>query len=95
MIKFPVLGDRSVEDLLREVVGTDISANSDGIPSECFDLLNDKLSLLFVKAAEADVSMGFRGGGHELNVLADHNLRTLFGKCDGSTLANSLRRGSR
>lgn len=60
MIEFPVLGDRSVENLLREVIGTNVPINGDGVPSERFDFLNDKLSLLFVEAAEVDISIRFR-----------------------------------
>ena len=56
VIEFSVLGDRSVENLLREVVGTDIPANDDGVPSKFSDFLHNKLSFLFIKATETDVS---------------------------------------
>ena len=59
MIEFSVLGDRSVEDFLREVVGADIPANGDGVPSKFSDFLDNKLSFLFIKATETDVSTHF------------------------------------
>lgn len=90
MIEFPILEDRSIEDLLREVIGTNVPANGDGFPSKCFYFLNDKLRFLFVQAAEVDLSVGFHDRGKEVNILADYNLRTLFGEDDGSAPSNSL-----
>jgi len=91
VVELPVLGDRGVEDLLREVIGTDVSAYDNGIPSKRFDLVNDKSRFPFIEAAEIDVSVGPDGGENVVNVLADHNLRTLLGKDDSSTPSNSLR----
>jgi len=59
VVEFPVLGDCSIEDLLWEVIRTDVPTNGDGVPSKSFDFLNDKLGFLFVKAAETDVSVNF------------------------------------
>ena len=58
MIEFPILGDRSVEDLLGKVIGTNVPANGEGVSSECFDLLNDKLSFPYIEAAGIVVLMG-------------------------------------
>lgn len=55
MIELSVLGDRSVEDLLREVIGTDIPTDSNGVPSKSLYFFNDELSFLFIEAAESDV----------------------------------------
>jgi hypothetical protein len=62
VVEFPVLGDRCVEDLLREAISTNVPTNGNGIPSERLDLLSDELSFLFVQAAEVGMSMGFRDG---------------------------------
>ena len=62
MIEFSVLGDRSVEDFLREIVGPNISADGNGIASKSSDFLNDKLCFLFIKAAETNVSTHFATG---------------------------------
>ena len=51
MIEFSVLGDRSVEGFLREVVTADIPANDDGVPSKVSDFLHNKLSFLFLKVS--------------------------------------------
>jgi len=51
VIEFPVLGDRCVDDLLREVISTDVPTNGDGVSSERLDLLNNELSFLFVQVA--------------------------------------------
>lgn len=57
MIELSVLGDCSVEDLLREVVSTDIPTDSDGVPSESLDFLDNELNFLFIEAAEIKVSI--------------------------------------
>ena len=62
MVELSVLGDSSVENLLREVISTDVPADGDGVSSESFDLLDDKLSFPLIKAAEIDASMVHRGG---------------------------------
>ena len=58
MIEFPILGDRSVENLLGEVIGTNVPTDGNGVASECFDLLNNKLSFPCIEAAGVVVSMG-------------------------------------
>jgi hypothetical protein len=63
VVELSVLGDCSVEDILREVVCTDVPADGDGVPSKSFNFLNDKLGFLFVKAAETDASMNFATHG--------------------------------
>ena len=90
VIEFSVLGDRSVECLRREVIGTNVPTNGDGIPSKGFNLFNYKLSFLNIEAAEVDVSMGFRETEKGMNILADYNPRTLPGEDDGSAPSNSL-----
>ena len=60
MIELSVLGDRSVEDPLREVIGTDVPTDGNGVPSKSFDFLDNELGFLFIEAAESDVSMGLR-----------------------------------
>ena len=57
MVELSVLGDCSVDDLLREVICTGVSADGDGVPPKSVDFLNDKLGFLFVKAVETDVSI--------------------------------------
>ena len=90
MIDFPVLGDRSVEDPLREVISANVPTNCDGLPSRRLYLLNYKLSFLFVEAAEFAASTGCHDREKEKDILADYNLRTLLGKDDGSAPSNSL-----
>jgi hypothetical protein len=62
VVELSVLGDGSVEDPLREVIGTDVPTDGNGVPSKPFDLLNDKLSFLFIEAAQIDASVGRREG---------------------------------
>ena len=62
MIELSVLGDRSVEDFLREIVSPNIPADGNGVPSKFSDFLNDKLCFLFIKAAETNVSTHFAMG---------------------------------
>ena len=57
MVELSILGDCSAEDLLREVVCTDVSTDGNGVPSKSVNFLNDKLSFLFVKAAVTEVSI--------------------------------------
>jgi hypothetical protein len=57
VVEFSVLGDRSVEDLLREIICSDVPSDGNGIPSKFFDFFNDKLRFLFVEAAETDMSI--------------------------------------
>jgi len=57
VVEFSVLGDCSVEDLLREVIGTDVPTDSDGVPSESFDFLDNELSFLFIEATEIGSSI--------------------------------------
>lgn len=91
MVELPILGDRGVKDRLREVISTDVPTDGDGVSSESFDLLNDKLSFLLVKAAEIGESMRLGDGKiNGTNALADYNLCTFFGKDDSSTPSNSL-----
>lgn len=61
MVKLSVLGDRCLEDLLGEIIGTNVPTNGNGVSSKSFDLLNDKLSFLFIKAVEIDMSIKPRG----------------------------------
>ena len=62
MVEFPVFGDCSIEDLLREVISTNVPADSDGVPSKSSDFLNDKLGFLFIKATDVNVSINFTTG---------------------------------
>jgi hypothetical protein len=90
VIEFPILGDSSVEDLLGKVIGTNVPTNGDGVSSKCFDLLNNKLSFFCIEAAEVVVSIEPRHREKEVSALADYNLRTLFGKDDGSAPSDTL-----
>lgn len=92
MVELSVLGDRSVEDPLREVIGTDVPTDGDGVPPESFNFLDDKLSFLFIEAADSNVSMGLRDGQNGADVLAHHNLCTILGKDDSDAPSNSLQK---
>jgi len=90
VVELSVLGDRSLEDPFREVIGTDIPTDGDGVPSKSFDFLDDKLGFLFIEAVESNVSIGLRSRQDGVDVLADHNLCTLLGKDDSGAPSNSL-----
>lgn len=62
MVELSVLGDRGIEDPLREVVSTDVPTDGDGVPSKSSDLVDDELSFPFIETTKIDRSMKPRGG---------------------------------
>lgn len=106
MVEFPVLGDCSVEDLVREVIRTDVPTNGDGVPSKSFNFLNDELGFLLVKAVETDASMNVvmdkAGQTHSLTTTFAPSLAKMIAallpipyekRVDQSTWRKGLRRG--
>ena len=84
--------DCHIQDLLREIISSDISSDGDSVSSGKLDLVDDELRFLFVKAMNAGEFRFLVWAVHEIAsyALSDDDFCTLLSEKESTATTNAL-----